>query len=56
LSNKGLKKESEKKAKTQRSGQPLTLAYMLIRQTMSSPVSLFFFGVDQLVSFQNDAM
>jgi hypothetical protein len=45
------------KSKKQKNEQPWTLAYTLVLQTMSYPLSsFFFFGLDQLVSLQNDAM
>jgi hypothetical protein len=45
FSTKGLKKQwGKKKSKKQQNEQPWTLAYILVLQTMSSPLNSFFLG------------
>jgi len=46
----------QKKIKTPRNEQPWILAYILVLKIMNSPLSPFFWGLNQLVSLQNDVM
>jgi len=47
--------KKRKQKQKQRDEQVWTLIYTLVLQSTSSPLS-FFFGMDPLVSFQNDAI
>jgi hypothetical protein len=46
---KRIKENNKKKDKKQINEQPWTLVYTLVLQIMSSPLSFFLFGLDQLV-------
>jgi hypothetical protein len=45
----GLKKNNEKNKKNKEMSKPWTISYTLVLQSMSSRLSLFFLGMDQLV-------